>query len=119
MLPTLLTKAKLAAARAFVYQPPLTGWLMKVSTLVLLATAWKSAACRRGRAEVALLDIDQQVTHAQERVGSLHGLLSDLESDRGDDRIVRQAGGVEGQDGPILLVERIVAEVEDGGRRIE
>ncbi len=33
--------------------------------------------------------------------------------------VVWQGGGVEGQDGTILLVGCIVAEVEEGGRRIE
>ncbi len=119
VLPTLLTKAKLADTSERLYQPA-HRCVEEGQRRRLAGDGLEIGGLQSCQSEIALLHIHQQVAHGQERIGThRHALLLDLERDRGDDRIVRQASGVEGQDGAILLVGDIVAEVEGGGSRID
>jgi len=70
-------------------------------------------------AEERLAHVHLQAAEEGERIRPHQSLLADLERDFGDDGIIRQTGCIEMQEDAILLVRRVVTEVESGQRRIE
>jgi len=82
----------------------LTGCCLKVGQL-------QGVAAAKG----ALADVHQDVAMDGEGVGADQTLLLDLESDFGDDGVIRQAGCVERQDGAVLAVAGVVTQREYRG----